>query len=97
MRKVKERGRGKAPAGPGAEARKEKKGCASLRVAERLLQLRQVAGPGGSVLRQKDLATKAGVSLNTLVRTERAEGQVGVDNLEQIAKALGVGLDQLVR
>ncbi len=66
-------------------------------MAERLLALRQKAGPGGTPLTQKDLAAKAGLSLKTLVRTERAEGQVGVDNLEQIAKALGVGMDQLVR
>jgi len=47
-------------------------------------------------LSQEALADLAGVHRNYLGGIERCERNVGIDNLEKIARALGVGIAELV-
>lgn len=46
---------------------------------------------------QEALAARAGIHRNYLGGIERRERNVGLDNLERLAKALVVPLDQLLR
>ena len=46
-------------------------------------------------LSQEALADKAGIHRNYLGGIERQERNVGLDNLEKIAEALGVSVSQL--
>lgn len=48
-------------------------------------------------LSQEALAERAGVHRNYLGGIERCERNVGLDNLEKIAKALGVSISELLR
>ena len=47
-------------------------------------------------LSQEALADKAGIHRNYLGGIERRERNVGLDNLEKIAKALGISVSQLL-
>lgn len=47
-------------------------------------------------LSQEALADKAGIHRNYLGGIERQERNVGLDNLEKIAKALGISVSQLL-
>lgn len=85
------RGRGKPPIGLAHVPAKEKKALASRRAAERVLALRTAKG-----MTQQDLATGAELGMDTVRRFERGEGQIGVDNLDRVAKTLGVPLSELV-
>jgi transcriptional regulator with XRE-family HTH domain len=47
-------------------------------------------------LSQEALADLAGVHRNYLGGIERGERNVGIDNIEKLARALGVGIAELV-
>ena len=47
-------------------------------------------------LSQEALADKAGIHRNYLGGIERQERNVGLDNLEKIARALGISVSQLL-
>ena len=64
---------------------------ATRRVAARVATLRAQRG-----MTQRALAKKAGINRVTLARLERAMHPPTLDTLEQIARALGVGLGKLV-
>lgn len=49
------------------------------------------------LLSQEALAHLAGVHRNYLGGIERCERNVGIDNLEKLSKALGVGIADLLR
>jgi len=65
---------------------------ATQRVAARVVALRQSRG-----LSQEALARKTGLNRVTLARLERAMHPPNLDTLERIARALRVGLADLVR
>ena len=46
---------------------------------------------------QEELAFQSGVHRTYLSGVERSERNIGLDNIEKIAKALRVGIDQLLR
>lgn len=61
------------------------------KVAARIVELREERG-----LTQEQLAEKARINRVTLARLERAMHQPTLDTLDQIARALRVGLAQLL-
>ena len=65
---------------------------ATKRVAARVAELREKRG-----MSQRTLAKKAGINRVTLARLERAMHPPTLDTLEQIARALGVKLVELVK
>ncbi len=65
---------------------------ATERVAGRVAEIRARRG-----LTQEALAGKARINRVTLARLERAQHPPNLDTLERIARALGVGLVDLVR
>jgi transcriptional regulator with XRE-family HTH domain len=65
---------------------------ATERVAARVAEIRAERG-----LSQEALAGKARINRVTLARLERAQHPPNLDTLERIARALGVGLVDLVR
>jgi len=65
---------------------------ATERVAARVAELRARRG-----MTQESLATKARINRVTLARLERAQHPPNLDTLERIARALGVGLVDLVK
>lgn len=60
--------------------------------AKRLRQLRQVRG-----LSQETLADLAGLHRTYVGSIERCERNVSIDNMERLARALGVGIVELLR
>jgi transcriptional regulator with XRE-family HTH domain len=65
---------------------------ATERVAARVAEIRQARG-----LTQEALAAKARLNRVTLARLERAQHPPNLETLDRIARALGVGLADLVR
>jgi transcriptional regulator with XRE-family HTH domain len=65
---------------------------ATERVATRVAEIRSRRG-----LTQEALAGKARINRVTLARLERAQHPPNLDTLERIARALGVGLVDLVK
>jgi len=65
---------------------------ATERVAARVAEIRAQRG-----LTQEALAGRARINRVTLARLERAQHPPNLDTLERIARALGVGLVDLVR
>lgn len=57
-------------------------------IAQRLVQLREAAG-----LSQQDLATRSGVSIQTISRYERGIAEPRRKTLTRLASALGVDID----
>jgi transcriptional regulator with XRE-family HTH domain len=62
------------------------------RFAAALLRLRQERGWS-----QEELAAQAKLHRNYVGSIERAERNIGVDNMEKIAEALGVSLSDMLR
>ena len=60
-------------------------------LAANLRRLRSAQG-----LSQEQLAERAGVHRNYLGRVERREQNVGLDNLERIARALNISVSELL-
>jgi transcriptional regulator with XRE-family HTH domain len=60
--------------------------------ASRLRQIRQVKG-----LSQEELADRAGLHRTYVGSVERGERNISIDNIEVIAKALGVDIIELLK
>jgi len=59
----------------------------------RLRELRLRKG----ITSQMDLANKAGLDRTYIGGVERGERNVGIKNVEKLAKAIGVGMEELFR
>ena len=60
--------------------------------ASRLRQIRQIKG-----LSQEELADMAGLHRTYVGSVERSERNISIDNIERLAKALGVDIIELLK
>ena len=73
------------------------KGKLNLNIGKNIKKYRYLYNATKGEMKQKDLASKVGVSTSTIGALESSKCQgVSLYNLYKISKALGVSMDQLV-